>query len=150
MKVLFQLLVCGALYGWSCLSAAQTTSPANDLILIRASAKTPAEVVEAIKSYSEAKKWAYMGANSVKPKQGEVTMVKVCIPQIGTIMWPLGLHLSALLPCGNIGVYLNQGKTEVSMLHPRYMQILNPHPEVERAVGVATPLLLEMLDAVTK
>lgn len=147
---MFQLVVCGCLYGWLGLSAAQTTNPANDLILVRTSAKSPAEVVDAIKVHSDAKKWVYMGANSVKPKQGEVTMVKVCIPQIGAIIWPLGLHLSALLPCGNVGVYLNQGKTEVSMLHPRYMQLLNPHPEVDRAVAVATPLLLEMLDAVTK
>lgn len=150
MKAILQLIVCGGLFGWMSLAVAQTTSPANDLILVRTSAKSPAEVVDAIKAHTQAKKWVHMGANTVKPKQGEVTMVKVCIPQIGAIMWPLGLHLSALLPCGNFGVYLNQGKTEVSMLHPRYMQMLNPHPEVDRAVAVATPLLLEMLDAVTK
>jgi hypothetical protein len=150
MKAIVQLLTCCSLYGLSLLCMAQTTSPGTDLILIRTSAKSPTEVVDAIKSHSEAKKWVYMGANSVKPKQGEVTMVKVCIPQVGGIMWPVGLHLSALLPCGNIGVYQNQGKTEISMLHPRYMQILYPHPEVERAVGVATPLLLDMLDTIAK
>ncbi len=146
MKAIFQLLTCCALYGLSFLCMAQTT----DLILIRTSAKSPTEVVDAIKSHAEAKKWLYMGANSLKPKQGEVTIVKVCIPQVGGMMFSIGLHLSAVLPCGNVGVYLNQGKTEVSMLHPRYMQILHPHSEVEKAVGVATPLLLEMLDAVTK
>ena len=150
MKTIFQLITCCFLYGLSILCMAQTTSPGPDSILIRASAKSPTEVVDAIKSYTEANKWAYLGANSVKPKQGEVTMVKVCIPQVGGIMWSIGLHLSAPLPCGNIAVYQNQGKTEVSMLHPRYMQILYPHPEVERAVGVATPLLLDMLDTIAK
>lgn len=150
MKNIYRLLVCLFLYGISLLSVAQTATSGPDLILIRPSAKSPSEVVDAIKAYAEAKKWVYMGANTVKPKQGDVTMVKACIPQVGGILWPVGLHLSALLPCGNFGVYQNQGKTEVSMLHPRYLQILYPHPEVEKAVGVATPLLTEMLDAIVK
>jgi uncharacterized protein (DUF302 family) len=118
------------------------------MILTTATMKTPDQVVDAVKAYSEAKKWMYMGAN--KAKQGEVTMVKVCIPQVGQLLWPVGLHLSALLPCGNIGVYQNKGQTEISMLHPRYMQVLYPHAEVEKAVNVATPLLTEMLTAVAK
>ena len=148
MKAIFRLLTCCFLCGVSLLSIAQT--PGTDLILIRTSTKSPTDVVEAVKAHVDAKKWIYMGANSVKPKQGEVTMVKVCIRQVGGILWPVGLHLSALLPCGNIGVYQTEGKTEVSMLHPRYMQMLYPHPEVDRAVAVATPLLMEMLDAIVK
>ena len=58
--------------------------------------------------------------------------------------------MSALLPCGNIGVYAKQDRTEVAMLHPRYMQLLVPNADVEKAVALATPQLLEMLDAVTR
>ena len=47
-------------------------------------------------------------------------------------------------------MYQNHGKTEISMLDPRYMQVLYPHPEVEKASAVATPLLTEMLEAVAK
>jgi hypothetical protein len=118
------------------------------MILLKATTKTTEQVVDAVKSYSEEKKWMYMGAN--KAKQGEVTMVKVCIPQVGQLLWPVGLHLSALLPCGNIGVYQNKGQTEISMLHPQYMALLYPHAEVEKAVRLATPLLSEMLTAVAK
>jgi len=150
MKAIFGLLCSCCLYAISIFALAQPVTPGTELILIRTSAKNPGEVVDAIKAHVEAKKWIYMGDNSVKPKQGEVTMVKVCIRQVGGILWPVGLHLSALLPCGNVGVYRKEGKTEVSMLHPRYLQILYPHPEIERAVEVATPLLMEMLDAITK
>ena len=129
-------------------AGAQVPAPGPEMILIRPTAKTSDEVVEATKVYSEAKKWIYMGAN--KAKQGEVTMVKVCLPQVGQILWPVGLHLSALLPCGNVGVYQLGGKTQVSMLHPRYMQLLYPHPEVERAAALSTPLLIDMLEAVAK
>ena len=150
MNAIVRLLTGCCMSAMSLLCLAQPASPANDLILIRTSAKSPNEVSDAIKAYVESKKWVYGGALTVKPKQGDVIMVKLCIPQAGAILWPVGLQLSALLPCGNVGIYMNQGKTEISMLHPRYMQTLYPHPEVERAVVVSTPLLIEMLDSVAK
>jgi hypothetical protein len=129
-------------------AAAQAPAPGPDMIVVRPTAKAPEEVVGAIKAYAEGKKWLYMGAT--KAKQGQVTMVKVCIPQVGKLLWPLGLHLSALLPCGNVGVYQKQGKTEISMLHPAYMQVLYPDATVAKAVGIATPLLMGMLEDVAK
>ena len=138
---------CGALLWMASLS---TAVAADDLIVVRETAKTPEQVVEAIKTYAEEKKWVYLGANKVKPPQGEVTFVKVCIPAVGKLLWPLGLQMSALLPCGNFGVYQKQGKTEISMLDPRYMHVLDPRPEVEKASALATPLLTGMLDAVAK
>ena len=136
------------LSGMAAASAAQAPTPGPEMVLIRPTNKAPEEVVEAIKAYTEAKKWLYMGAN--KAKQGEVTMVKVCIPQVGQILWPVGLHLSALLPCGNFGIYERAGQTQISMLHPHYMQLLYPHPEVERAAALSTPLLIEMLEALAR
>jgi uncharacterized protein (DUF302 family) len=118
------------------------------MFLIRSTAKTPEAVVEAVKAYAEAQKWQYLGADKVK--QGQVTLVKICIPAVGQQIWPVGLHLSAMLPCGNLGVYQKEGKTEVSLLHARYMQVLYPDPAVEKASATAQPLLIEMLDAVVK
>lgn len=135
----------GALAG---IASAQTPAPGPDMILLRSSAKAPAEVVQAIQSYAEQKKWQYLGASQVK--NGEVTLVKVCIPQVGKILWPVGPQISALLPCGNVGVYQKQGQTEISMLHPAYMQLLYPRPEVAKAVQVATPLLNDMLETVAR
>jgi hypothetical protein len=76
--------------------------------------------------------------------------VKLCIPAVAQLIWPVGLQLSALLPCGNVGIYQKGMTTEISVLHPRYMHVLYPHPATERASAVAEPLLIEMLDAVTK
>ena len=36
------------------------------MLLVKPSAKDPNEVVEAIKAYSEQKKWQYIGASQVK------------------------------------------------------------------------------------
>jgi hypothetical protein len=38
----------------------------------------------------------------------------------------------------------------ISMLDPRYMQVLYPHPEVERASAAAAPQLTAMLDSIAK
>lgn len=139
-------LIGSALSALACVATAQTPAPGADMILVRPSSKNTAAVVDAIKAYAEQRKWQYLGASKVK--QGEVTLVKVCLPEVGKVLWPVGLQLSAMLPCGNIGVYQKQGKTEISMLHPAYMQLIYPRPEVEKAVQIATPLLTDMLEAV--
>jgi hypothetical protein len=120
----------------------------SDLFMVRTTAKAPDVVVAEIRSYSESMQWQYLGENKVK--KGEVRLVKVCIPEVGRLIWPVGLKLSALLPCGNVGIYQNGPVTEISVLHPRYMHVLYPHPATARASAVAEPLLAQMLDAVTK
>jgi hypothetical protein len=49
-----------------------------------------------------------------------------------------------------VGIYQKGGVTEISVLHPRYLHVLYPHPATDAASAVAEPLLTEMLDAVTK
>jgi hypothetical protein len=127
-----------------------TAAAPATMIMVRQTAKTPDQAVDAIKAYAQSRKWVYMGANKVKPPAGEVTMVKVCIPAVAAVLWPLGLEMSAMLPCGNLGVYQKAGRTEISMLDPRYMSVLVSHPEVTRASGLALPQLTEMLDTVSK
>lgn len=141
------LLACGVLLGLLSSSTVRDAG-ADDMFLVRSSAKTPEAVVEAVKAYAEQRKWEYLGASRVK--QGQVILVKICIPEVGRQIWPVGLHLSAMLPCGNVGTYAKDGKTEISLLHPRYMHLLFPHPAVERASATAYPLLSDMLEAVAK
>jgi len=119
----------------------------DDIFMVRTTAKSPDTIVAAIKDYVKTMKWQYLSDNKVK--KGEVTLVKICIPEVGRIIWPVDLKLSAMLPCGNIGIYTTDSGTEISVLHPRYLNVLYPDPEVERAGEVGAPLLAEMLDAVT-
>lgn len=119
-----------------------------DAFMVRTTAKAPEEVVAAIKTYSEQKKWQYLGESKVK--KGEVRLVKICMPEIGQLIWPVDLQLSAMLPCGNVGVYQKAGVTEISVLHPRYLYVLYPHTSTQRAGELAHPMLTEMLDAVTR
>jgi hypothetical protein len=131
-----------------CLGGVARGEGASDLFILRSSAKAPDALIADIKAYSEQKKWQHFGESKVK--NGEVSLVKVCIPAVGQVLWSAGLQLSAMLPCGNIGIYRKGEATEISVLHPRYMKVLYPHPATERASAVAQPLLIDMLDAVTR
>lgn len=117
----------------------------EDTFIIKTSSKAPDAVVAAIKAYATEKKWQYLGDSKIK--QGEITLVKICIPAVGQALWPAGPQLSAMLPCGNIGVYSKDARTEISVLHPRYMALLHPGPATEKASAIAHPLLIEMLNA---
>jgi len=117
----------------------------EDLFVISSSTKTPDEVVTSMKKYSEEPKWQFLGANKVK--QGAVTLVKVCIPEVGREIWPLGLHLGAMLPCGNLSVYQKDGRTEIALLHARYMEVLHPDTATKKASAIAQPLLAGMVEA---
>lgn len=147
MKTIFKVFAFFALIGQLYSPMAQSADT-DDMFIIRSTEKTPEAVVKAIKKYSKQMKWEFLGTSKVK--QGQVTLVKICIHEVGRVLWTVGPHVSAMLPCGNLGVYRNKEKTEISLLNPRYMQILYPHPAIEKASAMAQPLLMEMLETVAK
>jgi|GEM_PF-650184 len=127
--------------------AGEHTAP-NDLFVIKTSAKSPEAVFGAIKTYVADKKWLYLGDNKVK--NGEVILVKLCVPSAAKDIWAAGLHVSALAPCGHLGIYREAGQTRVSMLHPKFMNTLNPHQSLKKAGDELAPLFTAMLDEVTR
>ena len=120
----------------------------DSMFLVRSTEAQPDAVVDRINAYSADRKWAFLGANKVK--NGEITMVKVCIPAVGAALWSVDLKLTAMLPCGNVSIYARGGKTEVAMLHPSYMSRVAPGAETDKAVAIAAPELTAMLDAVAR
>lgn len=142
------LTVCAVFFGQTYSAASLAEGGDDGMFMVRSTKKSPEAVADAVKAYSEKHKWQYIGANKVK--NGEVTLVKTCIPAVGKLLWPLGLKVGAMLPCGNLAVYKKGDATEISMLNARYMQMIYPNPEVEKASKIAEPLLTEMLEAVAK
>lgn len=120
----------------------------NDMFMIRDTQRTPEEVVSAIESYVENNKWLYLA--EFKLKGGEVTAVKICYPPIGSDIVAAGMHVMAMMPCGHIAVYEEEGNTRISMLHPKFMTALYPDPNLEKAVSTVTPQFEAMLAEVTK
>ncbi len=129
-------------------SPAASAGEPNDMFWVRGTDKAPEQVVAAIKSYTGAKKWLYL--SDFKIKGGEVTAVKICYPQIGKDIFAAGMHVAAMMPCGHIAVYVEGGKTRVSMLHPKFMTALYPDKNLENAVRTVTPLFEAMLSEVAR
>lgn len=121
---------------------------ASDMFIVRNTDKSVEEVVTAVERYANDNEWLYFGANKVR--KGSVTLVKTCIPEIGKLIWPQGLKYSAMLPCGNMGIYTNNGKTEISVLNGEYMNALAPSDDMAVASERINELLNEMLEAVIK
>ncbi|MCX8114139.1 MAG: DUF302 domain-containing protein [Burkholderiaceae bacterium] len=134
-------VACAVLAG----AAAAQTPSAN--FIVKATAKTPEAVVSDLKSRVLQNNWLYLA--EFKVKNNEVTVVKMCVPAAGKDIWSAGLHVSALLPCGHFGVYREDGTTKVSLLDPRFMNLLNPHPGLKKAGEDLHPLLTKLLDEVT-
>lgn len=129
-------------------SISQAASKPSDMFIIHDTAKSPMQVVASMKKYSHMHKWLFVGATRVR--KGTVTLVKVCIPAIGKHVWPQGLYLSALLPCGNIGIYKHMGKTQVSMLNADYMYKLEPTKAMKKVSEMAAPMLKGLMMAAIK
>lgn len=121
---------------------------ANDFFVTRSSSKAPAELHEAVKRYAADKKWLYIGDN--KLKNGEVTQVRLCIREAAADIWKAGMHLAAMLPCGHFAIYAENGATKLTLMHPRYMTMLDPHPLVRKLADDVSGPFLAMLEELPK
>jgi len=118
----------------------------NAMFLMRDTTRSPDEVVASAKAYVKSQDWLYVNDASLKG----VVFVKFCVPEMAKDIFAAGDHLAALLPCGSMAVYRKSGRTQISMLHPAYMNALYPDPKLERAAQTGLPLFNALLDAVVK
>jgi len=125
------------------------TPPSRDgLFVTRTSSKSPADVHQSIRQYVTQKGWLYINDN--KLKGGEVTQVRICEPKAAANVWKAGLQVSAMLPCGHMSIYQEGGLTKLTMLHPRFLTMLDTDPAVKELADAVTGPFLAMMDDVTK
>ena len=129
-------------------NSVMAAAASKDLFMISTTSKSMDEVVSAVKSHVKKKKWVYLG--DFKVKKGQVILVKFCIKTAEKIAWKAGLKVSAMLPCGNMGIYQKNGKTEISLLNPSYMNTLYPNANLKAAGELLIPLYKEMTTEVLK
>jgi len=132
---------------WLAMPVSLAADP-SDMFVVRSTNKSIDDVVKAIEVYSDRHDWFFMGADKILG--GEITLVKTCIPEVGQMVWPQGRYLSAMLPCGNLSVYIQNGKTEISMLKGRYMHALVPTAAMKKASDALQPLLNDLMKEITK
>lgn len=119
----------------------------NDHFIVRDSTTPVDEVVERIERFAtEDEDWIFLSSFGLKG--GEVTAVKICYLPIGKDIFAAGMHVAAMMPCGHMALYEKDGRTHLTVLHPKFMTTLNPDPNLERAVAKATPAFERMLETI--
>ncbi len=120
---------------------------ADDHFIIRASEQPREALADAIREFVENDDdWVFLAEFDLAG--GAITAIKVCYLPLGPDILDAGLHVGAMLPCGHMGLYEDEGTTHLSTLHPRFMTTLQPHPSLERAVKKAEPAFEMLLEHV--
>ncbi|WP_306005783.1 hypothetical protein [Aquicoccus porphyridii] len=109
-----------------------------------------AEAVAAIRDRVEINEdWLFLAEFGLAG--GAVTALKICYLPLGGDIVAAGLHVMAMMPCGNMAFYETEdGGTEMSMLDLRFMTELSDAPSLKAAVETGRPafeaLLSDTLD----
>lgn len=116
----------------------------DDHFIIHETEQSREALAGAIREYVEADEdWIFLAEFDLAG--GAITAIKICYLPLGPDIVDAGLHVGAMLPCGHIGLYEEEGTTHLSMLHPKFMTTLQPHPSLERAVEHAEPAFETLL-----
>lgn len=118
----------------------------NEMFLIRSTDKSYGQVTDAAKAYVKKQGWVYVNDAELKG----VVMIKFCVPDMAKDIFAAGDFVTAMLPCGQIGLYKKDGKTQIAMLHPGYMERIYPDPNIKRAAEKGLPLFQAMLEEISK
>ncbi|AHK78182.1 hypothetical protein M911_02220 [Ectothiorhodospira haloalkaliphila] len=119
----------------------------DDHFIVRESEQPREALASAIRQFAESDEdWIFLAEFDLAG--GAITALKVCYLPLGSDILDAGLHVGAMMPCGHIGLYEENDSTRLSMLHPKFMTTLQPHPSLERAVERAEPAFETLLEAV--
>lgn len=118
----------------------------NEMFMIRSTDKSFGQVTDAAKAYVKKQGWVYVNDAELKG----VVMIKFCVPEMAKDIFAAGDFVTAMLPCGQIGLYKKDGRTQIAMLHPGYMERIYPDPNIRRAAEKGLPLFQAMLEDIAK
>ncbi|WP_209427054.1 hypothetical protein [Pararhodobacter sp. SW119] len=100
-----------------------------------------------VRSHAEAEDdWLFLAEFGLAG--GSVIALKICYPAIGPDVVAAGMHTMAMMPCGHLAFYEEDGQSTLSMLDMSFMTTLDPHPRLENAAATARPAFAEMLSEV--
>ncbi len=104
-----------------------------------------AEAVAAVRDYVEGKKdWLFLAELGLAG--GAVTAMKICYLPLGPDIVEAGLHVMAMMPCGNMAFYETDNRaTEMSLLDPGFMTKLSVASSLERAAETGRPAFQTLL-----
>lgn len=142
MKRLLGMTAAGAL----ALSVGQAAAQESGPFIVSDLTQSPDEAVAAIRDYAESRdEWLYMAEFGLAG--GKVTAVKICYAPLGPDIVAAGWHVMAMMPCGHLAFYEEDGQSRMSRLDLDFMTELNPDPSLEEAVRKGKPAFAELFEA---
>ncbi|WP_018174912.1 MULTISPECIES: DUF302 domain-containing protein [unclassified Thioalkalivibrio] len=127
------------------LTAPAIAAEPDDHFIIRDTEQPREELARTIREFAENEEdWIFLAEFGLAG--GDITALKVCYLPLGPDILDAGMHVGAMMPCGHIGLYEEDDVTKLSILHPKFMTTLQPHPSLERAVERAEPAFEALLD----
>jgi hypothetical protein len=93
--------------------------------IVRDLSAGPETAAAAIRQHVEAEEdWLFLAEFPLKG--GEVQAMKICYLPIGADVFAAGLHVAAMMPCGNLAFYEEDGQARLAMLDLDYLTALSP------------------------
>ncbi len=125
------------------LAAGATT--ADEMFITHELDMARTDAVAAVRERVEAEEdWLFLAEFGLAG--GAVTALKICYLPLGPDIVEAGLHVMAMMPCGNMAFYETEdGSTGFSMLDLRFMTELSDAPSLETAVETGRPAFAELL-----
>ena len=141
MSTILKTLSAAALAGL--ISAQAATAEVSEHFIIHTLEQTPQEAATLIRDFiAMDDDWSLNG--DFEMMGGAAVGMKICFNAMRRSVAEAGLHNMALMPCGNIAFYEEEGQSYLSMLDVGYMTALSPHPALEEGVALARPAYAEM------
>ncbi|MCZ0811428.1 MAG: DUF302 domain-containing protein [Pseudomonadota bacterium] len=118
---------------------------ADDVFLTHELDMERAQAVAAIREHVEAEEdWLFLAEFDLAG--GAVTALKICYLPLGPDIVEAGLHVMAMMPCGNMAFYeTDDGGTEMSMLDLGFMTELSDAPSLKTAAETGKPAFAALL-----
>ena len=138
----------------ACLAAAALllTGPvaaagAGDVFIIHELDQPPEAAAAQVRAHTEAEDgWQFPAEFGLAG--GSVIALKNFYPAIGPDIFAAGMHTFAMMPCGHLALYEEDGQPKLSMLDMDFMTTLDPHPRLDHAAATARPAFAAMLSDV--
>lgn len=129
------------------LAAPAAAADPGDLFILHPLDQPPETAAALVRDHAEAAEdWLFLAEFGLAG--GSVIALKICYPAIGPDVVAAGMHTMAMMPCGHMAFYEEDGQSMLSMLDMDFMTTLDPHPRLEDAAATARPAFAEMLSDV--
>ncbi len=136
MTTILKTLSVATLAGLASVPAA--TAEVSEHFIIHELDQTPQEAATLLRDFiAMSDDWSLNG--EFEMMGGAAVGMKICFNDMRAYVAAAGLHNLAMMPCGNIAFYEEDGQSTLSMLDVGYLTTLSPHPSLEEGVALARP-----------